>query len=241
MSLSWIKPFMDNLEQTFDLIKSKYDLVALTGSASIVYIILNHPSFKNDADKYLLEAGFTDNNSPADIDFLIFENKIGIIETNIGEYVSTQANCKSKTFTNPKTLKSFDITLYPKAQCMKLDPMSNIIIVSPKIMSLYYTYENREKDIQKNMFLTNNSKIFDNDEELYFVLSSKKSKAQRRTSFYDNDIFNNLDNKPIIKLNTYLFSEDDTKSEIKVNKCLFPNINKHNKIKVNKCLFSDDD
>jgi len=223
---SWCDQLLVDIQQTYDLVKSKYEHVGLTGSAAIFYIIMKNESFSDNRLQYLTEAGFTETIKPNDIDFMIFSNEPSIYTSVIGSYVSNQTMTKSKTFTDPNTNKSFDLILYTKGKCMKLHESDNIYIVSVKIiLSLYEKNQNKESNIDKVRFINKYSDIMLAETIKYDDLNNKKkfNFNDRRSSFY-----NNFDDKPTIKVNKMLFGDDEEYGEykpiIKVNKKLFDSI-----------------
>jgi hypothetical protein len=223
---SWCDQLLVDIQQTYDLVKSKYEHVGLTGSAAIFYIIMKNDFFSDNKLQYLTEVGFSETIKPNDIDFMIFSNEPAINANKIGSYVSNQTMTSSKTFKDPDTNKSFDLILYTKGKCMKLHKDDNIYIVSAKIiLSLYEKNQNKESDINKVRFINKYSHIMLSETIEYDDLNKKQKFNDRRCSFY-----NNVDNKPTIKINKMLFEEDDEEYRE------YEPINK-----VNKMLFEEDD
>jgi len=219
---SWCDQLLVDIQQTYDLVKSKYDYVGLTGSAAIFYIIMKNEFFSDNKIQYLIEAGFSETIKPNDIDFMIFSNEPAINERMIESYVSNQTMTKTKTFTNPDTNKSFDLILYTKGKCMKINEDDNIYIVSANIiLSLYEKNQNKESDLNKCRFIKKYSNILLSETIEYHDLNKKQKFNDRRCSFY-----NNVDDKPTIKINKMLFEDDILEYEpiIKVNKMLFESI-----------------
>jgi len=178
--------FNTNLIRVFDLVSSRFDEVVITGSSAIVFFILHHPSFSADANEILEYLGYDAYNGPNDIDLISISNT-DIHISKIGEFVSEQSICGSKTFVSSVyENRRFDIIKMPKCKYIELN---GINIIHPSALIAHYRNNYRDIDERKLAFLIENEHIFD---EIDYEIFDVKHK-QRRTPIdvEDNDVEDN--------------------------------------------------
>jgi len=199
---SWCNQLITEIEQTYELVQSKYKYVGLTGSVAIFYIIMKNIFFSNDLSKYLTEFGFSETNIPNNIDFIVFSNESIIYEMIIGTYISNQTMTRSKTFIDPRNNKSFNIILCNRGKCMKINVFDNIYIININMILSLYEDQNKESDLDKVNFINKYINIFSSDKIKYYEFCKKN--FDRRKSFFGK-IHNEINNEQI---NNFLFTDD---------------------------------
>jgi hypothetical protein len=157
MSFSWIKPYLEQIDYINNMINSYYNYTIITGSSSIVYMILCGPFNIFDPeiqDTLLRSLGYDELHGPKDIDFIVVSNTDIVIST-FGQYYSTQNICSSKTYTRSDNNLSFD--LIKKTVCSYID-INGKNIISPKHLLNSYLEDRNESnrnDQSKITFLQN--------------------------------------------------------------------------------------
>ena len=162
--------FKANLTRVFNLVGCKFDNVVLTGSSAIVFLILHHPCFSDRSSELLAYLGYDANNGPADYDFIVVQNT-DFHSSAIGEFVSEQGICGSKTFVAPDGV-AFDIIKVSRCKYIVLD---GINIIHPSQLKANYTSNLRESDTQKLRFLSEYEHLFADIESDVFDVKPRRS------------------------------------------------------------------
>ena len=168
--------FTEELTRVFNLVNSRFDKVVVTGSAALVFLIQNHPLFSDRAQEHLKSIGYSDKSQPNDIDIIIVQNT-DFTETKIGDYVSEQSICGSKTFAADKKSTynqqiNFDLIKMPK--CKYID-LNGINIIHPMMLLAHYRENYRDTDLCKLRFLQNYEDYFGSIESEIFEINKRNS------------------------------------------------------------------
>lgn len=178
--------FTEELTRVFNLVSSRFDKVVVTGSAALVFLIQHHPLFSDRVQEHLDSIGYSsysDKSKPNDIDMIIVQNT-DFTETKIGDYVSEQSICVSKTFVfhNKSTDKcqiNFDLIKMSKCKYIELN---GINIIHPMMLLTHYRENYRDTDLYKLRFLQNYEDCFESiDSEIF------KIKKRQSTMIYHSD------------------------------------------------------
>lgn len=165
-----LNTFLANMARVYYLVGNHFDNSVLTGSSALVYLILRHPCFSDRSSELLANLGYDANNGPADYDFNVVQNT-DFHSSAIGDFVSEQGICGSKTFVASDGV-AFDIIKVPRCKYIVLD---GINIIHPSQLKANYTSNYRESDKQKLQLLSENEHLFAGIDSEVFDVKPRRS------------------------------------------------------------------
>jgi hypothetical protein len=203
--------FTEKLTRVFNLVNSRFDKVVVTGSAALVFLIQHHPLFSDRAQEHLESIGYSDKSQPNDIDMIIVQNT-DFTETKIGDHVSEQSICGSKTFVsdNKSTYYpqiNFDLIKMPKCKYIELN---GINIIHPMMLLAHYRENYRDTDLYKLRFLQNYEDCFGSIDSEIFEIKKRQSRFK-----------SNFDTYTDTRSDTYTDSVSEIDTNMKICKKLF--------------------